>query len=117
MDIGEGQIRSVYCHWDGYPTGVGAALIAGFTTEEAVKALIDLGDLSTVVNHVVSYHASRGEAWESVQPKVHGYRGAPREEWFYLWRDGEWWVSDHGKGPSTLHRLADVLAANRGDGE
>lgn len=38
----------IYCHWDGYPAGVGATLAAHYTTPDRVDALIALGDLSSL---------------------------------------------------------------------
>lgn len=42
----EGAIESVYCHSDGYLGGVGQILADYYSTEEDVKKLIALGDLS-----------------------------------------------------------------------
>ena len=41
----DGTVRSIYCHWDGYPEGVGAALQANFNTyEDATGAYVQLKD-------------------------------------------------------------------------
>ena len=39
---------SVYCHFDGYPEGVGRTLLDYYTDEDRVKRLVSLGDLSYV---------------------------------------------------------------------
>lgn len=39
---------SVYCHWDGYPAGVGRTLLDYYNDEGRVKHLVSLGDLSYV---------------------------------------------------------------------
>lgn len=39
---------SVYCHFDGYPAGVGRTLLDYYNDESRVKALVSLGDLSYV---------------------------------------------------------------------
>lgn len=39
---------SVYCHWDGYPEGVGRTLLDYYNDESRVKSLVSLGDLSYV---------------------------------------------------------------------
>ena len=45
----DGTIRSVYCHFDGYPEGgVGEKLKKYYTTKEKINKLLDLGDLSTL---------------------------------------------------------------------
>lgn len=58
----KGNSYSIYCHWDGYPEGVGAALLNNFTDENAIANLIAAGDCSSIVGHVVPY-TSRGEVF------------------------------------------------------
>jgi hypothetical protein len=43
-----GRYKSVYCHWDGYPKGVGRKLVEHYNSEELAKALIDLGGISSL---------------------------------------------------------------------
>jgi hypothetical protein len=57
-------VTYVYCHFDGYPRGVGRD-IAGMGRKEA-RGLIAKGDMSSVGS---SYH-DRGEPWCEVCPKV-----------------------------------------------
>jgi hypothetical protein len=45
---GDGSIRSVYCHWDGYPSANGKTLYEEYQDREKVMALIELGDLSAL---------------------------------------------------------------------
>jgi hypothetical protein len=44
--------RGIYCHWDGYPEGVGATLKKHYTDPVKVSALIDLGDISCLREEV-----------------------------------------------------------------
>lgn len=41
-------VTKIYCHWDGYPEGVGAVLKAHYTEEAKVRALMAFGDLSSI---------------------------------------------------------------------
>jgi len=50
------KIESVYCHFDGYPTGVGATLAAHWMDPEKVDALIGLGDLSALGEEIGEAH-------------------------------------------------------------
>jgi hypothetical protein len=43
-----GSVRSVYCHFDGYPDGVGATLKEHYTDLAKIEQLLDLGDLSVL---------------------------------------------------------------------
>jgi len=47
-----GKIRSIYCHWDGYPSNNGAILLQHYTTADKVNELIDLGSLSSLRENV-----------------------------------------------------------------
>ena len=49
-----GTIRSIYCHFDGYPKGVGRELLDNYTDIETINKLLDLGDISCLGNEPVS---------------------------------------------------------------
>lgn len=44
----DGKVRAVYCHWDGYPTGVGATLIENHNSAREALRLVSLGDISVL---------------------------------------------------------------------
>ena len=48
----EGKYRSVYCHWDGYPSHNGRILKEHYTNVDKINRLIDLGDLSSLNERV-----------------------------------------------------------------
>lgn len=41
-----GKVKSIYCHWDGYPLNNGRILLKSYTDPKKVKSLISLGDIS-----------------------------------------------------------------------
>jgi hypothetical protein len=47
-----GKIRSIYCHWDGYPTNNGAILLEHYNTSDKVNELINLGSLSFLAENI-----------------------------------------------------------------
>jgi hypothetical protein len=49
----DGSIRSIYCHWDGYPACNGKTLYEEYQDRERVMALIELGDLSALYGALV----------------------------------------------------------------
>ena len=74
LQLADGNILSVYHHWDGYPQWLGVTLNEKFNTREKVAELIDGGDISCcdsdsdwnlnkVENHV-QYYNDRGENTE-----------------------------------------------------
>lgn len=48
----DGTVSSIYCHWDGYPDHNGKLLTTHYTDREKVKALIELGSISSLGEHV-----------------------------------------------------------------
>jgi len=46
-----GVFTTIYCHWDGYLSGVGRSLLENYTDINDVEELLDLGDLSTLGYH------------------------------------------------------------------
>jgi len=87
-----GDVRYVYHHFDGYPTGVGKELVKNYNSLEQAKELVRGGDISHCFKdeggplHYATrstWDDSRGgqnEAWEDVKPKdpygVDGYAEA-----------------------------------------
>lgn len=44
----ENEIKSVYCHWDGYPTWNGRMLFNHLNNRESAEKIIELGDISSL---------------------------------------------------------------------
>lgn len=55
-----GTVTSIYCHSDGYLSGVEACLLDFYKTEEKVRALTDLGDISSLGNEIGEKHDFQG---------------------------------------------------------
>lgn len=49
---GEAEVKSISCHFDGYPDGVGLELCTHYTDIEKIRALINLGDISALAPEV-----------------------------------------------------------------
>ena len=109
MLLEDGQtIRSVYCHWDGYPEGVGATLKEHYTDLAKIERLLDIGDISSLreeigeqhdfdaVSDVTTFYGrDRGET--GINALTHadehewiGFRRGSWCEYGYLWADGQW---------------------------
>ena len=111
----DGTIRAMYCHNDGYLSWVGATLLDDYSTEERVKALLDLGDIRSLHEYlseedkakgekegcVCFAYARDGEDPEEFTPnKIYENRDefqAKAPDWYdaeylYLFDDGKWYV-------------------------
>lgn len=95
----DGTCRSIYCHHDGYPDGVGYVLREFYNTPEAIAALQELGDLSSLdetLDSCVAYHRDRGEdlnkatVWKNRSELVEHASDA-WVEYVYLFRSFKAW--------------------------
>lgn len=105
VELENGIVKSVYCHWDGYPTGVGRDLLnCGFENRDQVEEFINEGSRSTVDT---SYHAWRGEdivVKESISDE--NYFNTFNEEYAYLYTlEGKWVVKPYSGRVCDLEKL------------
>ena len=116
IQLSDGSILSVYCHYDGYPEFNGVKLVEHFNSYEKASELIDGGDISCLwtnsgwSNETLPvtgplYYSSRGE---DCPPRLDScltqylYDG---EEYAYLFTQcGEWICYDlHGPVPYQVN--------------
>jgi len=102
LELSDGSILSVYCHWDGYPEFNGVKLQEHFNSYDAATELIDGGDISCLWtnagwnNEVLpevgpQYYTSRGDEYNPprLDADLNEYL-SDGEEYAYLFKDGEW---------------------------
>ncbi len=65
----DGSVEAVYCHSDGYLSGVGKTLEEHFATQAKAEELVALGDLSSVMGGVEAYARDRGEPYADTAPR------------------------------------------------
>jgi hypothetical protein len=129
----DGSVRSIYCHWDGYPSNNGRILLDNYKTREKVEALIALGSISSLNENVeipegvehnfehqakgitVAYHRDRGEDL-SIQKhwNAESFMKSDVEEYGYLFTAaGEWrfvngHVSPQGRDLTPLSEVMEI---------
>ena len=127
IETENGHIESIYCHWDGYPSHNGKILAEHYTDPEKIKALIALGDISSLKENVgpadgvkhsfdepaenvtVAYHRDRGEELTKarVNYSMDGFERSDYEEYGYVFtKDNQWQVVGVKK---CFVPLADVI--------
>ena len=106
-----GTITSIYCHFDGYPDGVGATLKEHYLSTQKVRMLLNLGDISILGEHVatmdehtfdnpkegvtVAYHRDRGEVKREARTDVsiEQFKNRLDEDYGYVYTKDEKWVT------------------------
>ena len=93
-----GRVHSIYCHWDGYPEGVGSVLLQHYDSEK-VDGLLELGGISSLQetveeSAVKAYHE---DVNVDIREDYFSNDGDYGIEYSYLLEDGVWKVYDHHK--------------------
>lgn len=126
IELEDGTIKSIYCHWDGYISHNGTILNEDYQDPEKVLALIALGDISSLAPNIeptgkhdfnkpeegvtVAYHRDRGE---KLNIRINGSKQdffvSDIEEYSYLFtKEGKWiFVTYNNRNPRDL---AEALA-------
>lgn len=131
IENADGTVSSIYCHNDGYPSGVGNILTSHYTDREKVQALIGLGDISELDERltptpgtphsfdglresgvVVAYHRDRGEVLRSprVDKGFKEFRDSDVEDYGYVFTiDGEWFCIEGYESIRSFVKISELL--------
>ena len=110
----DGTIKHSYCHYDGYPEGVGYTLVQNYSDIDKVKELLSFGDMSFLASKVnpegehsfnnpeqnvtVFYGRDRGDADVDTaitsMDEYHSVMYSSCIDYLYLFSDGKWFVKD-----------------------
>ena len=113
----DGTVKHSYCHYDGYPEGVGETLVQHYNTEDKVKELVSFGDMSYLASVVhpegehnfekpeqgvtVFYNRDRGETdVDSVVTTMDEYLSVQYSsciDYLYVFIGSNWWVYNNFK--------------------
>ena len=113
----DGTVKHSYCHYDGYPEGVGSTLVQHYNTEDKVKELVSFGDMSYLASEIhpegehnfekpeqgvtVFYNRDRGETdVDSVVTTMDEYLSVQYSsciDYLYVFIGSNWWVYNNLK--------------------
>ena len=131
IEQANGTVKSIYCHWDGYPKGVGKTLIEHYLMREKIESLMELGDLSILgeqpeptgrVPHsfespedgiTVAYHRDRGDDLNSarINSSLDAFIKSDVGEFGYVYTQyGEWLMVDGLNRARELKNLELLLS-------
>ena len=134
------NVKSVYCHWDGYLEHNGAILQEHYDSVKA-NQLVALGDLSSLkpeigIQHAFGYHGTEisAEDYETQFGNMCTFYGRDRGEtgaewkthtnfvdffaevegswceWYYIMRDGVWYVGNRYETDEQFYKKLVPLA-------
>jgi hypothetical protein len=88
-------VHYVYCHFDGYPEGVGQILQNHYTDIDKIKQLISRGDLSSldITPESSIAYVDRGDDWNIRETPPYAYKSV-MVSYIYLFKDSEWYVGE-----------------------
>ncbi len=122
LEYADGTVGQIYCHWDGYLDNNGEILLKHYRDPHKLKALMDLGDLSSLGANVGSKHAfdervddectfygrDRGETGTDARRyrSFADYRANAQFEEYndILRKDGVWYVEFYGNFDGPLEQ-------------
>lgn len=87
--VDNGNVLQIYCHHDGYLSGVGEELNKYFKNYDDVLMMILAGDCSYIEGGVACHYTSKGEDWASNRPEQ-GMHATRNEDYLYVFKDGVW---------------------------
>jgi hypothetical protein len=108
-----GEVRGIYCHWDGYVENNGKLLQENYQAAYKIAQMVELGDMSALAAEVADctyYGRDRGETdvgtqtYNDVDDFVTHY--ADGVQYMYLWNGNEWIVTN---GNLKFDRVEDLL--------
>lgn len=124
IETPEGIVKSIYCHWDGYPENNGKLLHEHYGDRAKVERLISLGDISFLAPEleptgphtftdpqkgvVTAYHRDRGEEKRNaIHADSKKWLKSDIEEFGYLFtKENEWvYVSDSDRRPRPCAQI------------
>lgn len=114
IELEDGTVKSIYCHWDGYPEHNGKILNEYYLDRTKVLELIELGDISTLGTSVsatephdfdnpqtgvtVAYHRDRNDSYNKprINSTVKNFFSSDIEEFGYVFTNDESWTVRRG---------------------
>jgi len=115
-----GEVLSMYCHYDGYPSHNGRILFDQYNSAEKAKALVEVGYARVLDKEGVGVDPERPNEMERHR-NLNSYMWSVDEvmiEYIYRFARGQWWMSkiesvkpeDSYTGSITYHSKFKLLS-------
>ena len=108
--LSNGNVKIIYCHFDGYLSGVGSKLKDFYTTTEQVDELLRGGDMSSLGETIneTRYFGAKGEVDTDIEAREIGnWRITFSDSWceyLYLYNPAtnKWYYAEHNSNPELI---------------
>jgi hypothetical protein len=88
----DNTITAIYCHFDGYPSSVGALLYVFYNTEEKLNELLGLGDLRSLESDLETTEAFEENLGGDTYSMDEYLNENSYADYLYLFKNNEWFV-------------------------
>lgn len=117
IESSNGAVSTVYCHWDGYLSGVGRTLNRSYSSREQAEQLIAGGDMSSLYDELdrVEYYAADVDDISIQKCRTFNQYECTlgMADFDYVMRaDGVWYVRAGGDFTPLADELYNEAAAN-----
>jgi hypothetical protein len=107
----DGTIDSIYCHWDGYPSGVGQMLVEHYSRKEA-EQLMEVGDIRTLADTPdrCEDYKDAGRSYPNLESFLQNLGKRHEEYGYVLMEDDRWYyISVHEDNNQQFQLVSEAL--------
>lgn len=88
--------KGIYCHFNGYPSGVGRILLKNYNSDDLANRLIDLGNIGSLCEslELTKLCLTNGDA--IICKKLNDLMNLEMIQYVYLWKNNRWYYRTAG---------------------
>lgn len=100
-----GQVKNIYCHWDGYTSHNGAILLDHYDTLDKVKALVDRSNVSSLGSKPLNTRFYDGAQESPTLEDIASFKKDAYYHYLFDVKNNEWTLFHKGE----TYKLSDVI--------
>jgi hypothetical protein len=116
LEMADGKVLQIYCHWDGYLEHNGKILLMSYSNPAKLEELVSRGDLSSLANAIGQCSFSLYEhvpAREFSSFDDYWDNGMSEEFDYILRKNGDWYVRQEWQDYALLKDAIDLAIAEK----
>jgi hypothetical protein len=112
LEMADGKVLQIYCHWDGYLEHNGKILLMSYSNPAKLEELVSRGDLSSLDN-TIDQCSFYGTAREFSSFDDYWDNGMSEEFDYILRKNGDWYVRQEWQDYALLKDAIDLAIAEK----